>query len=101
MVSFVGDKIVEILRKTKFSLQTDESTIYSQAILVVYVRFIYDDDLREEMLFIKSLPETTRGEDIFNHIMQYCRGSWGKTDMWGKTNTNVFYPFRIDKIKNF
>ena len=38
----------------------------------VYVRFIYDDDLREEMLFIKSLPETTRGEDIFNHIMQYC-----------------------------
>ena len=29
------------------------------------------------------------------------RGSWGKTDMWGKTNTNVFYPFRIDKIKNF
>ena len=23
------------------------------------------------MLFIKSLPETTRGEDIFNHIMQY------------------------------
>ena len=72
MASFVEDKIVEILRKTKFSLQTDESTIYSQAILVVYVRFIYDDDLREEMLFIKGLPETTRGEDIFHHIMQYC-----------------------------
>ena len=31
-----------------------------------------DDNVREEMLFIKSLPETTHGEDIFNHIMQYC-----------------------------
>ena len=61
MASFVEDKIVEILRKKKFSLQTDESTIYNQAILLVYVRFIYDDDVREEMLFIKSLPETTRG----------------------------------------
>ena len=40
MASFVEDKIVEILRKTKFSLQTDESTIHSQAILLVYVRFI-------------------------------------------------------------
>ena len=24
------------------------------------------------MLFIQGLPETTRGEDIFNHIMKYC-----------------------------
>ena len=71
MTSFVEDKIVEILRKTKFSLQTEESTIHSQAILLVYVRFIYNDDVRKEMLFIKSLPETTREEDIFNHIMQY------------------------------
>ena len=39
MASFVEDKIVEILRKTKFSLQTDKSTIHSQAILFVYVRF--------------------------------------------------------------
>ena len=71
MASFVGDKIVEILRKTKFSLQTDQSMIHSQAILLVYARFIYNNDVREEMLFIKSLPETTRGEDIFHHIMQY------------------------------
>ena len=24
------------------------------------------------MLFIKNLPKTTRGENIFNHVMQYC-----------------------------
>ena len=71
MASFVEDKIVEILRKTKFSLQIDESTIHSQAILLVYVRFIYNDDVEEELLFLKSLPETTRGEDIFSHIMQH------------------------------
>ena len=71
MAGFVEDKVVEILRKTKFSLQTDESTIHSQAVFLVYVRFIYNNDVSEEMLFIKSLPETTRGEDIFNHIMQY------------------------------
>ena len=56
MAGFVEDKIVEILPKTKFSLQTDESTIHNQAILLVYVRFIYDNDVRKEMLFIKSLP---------------------------------------------
>ena len=71
MASFLEDKIVEILRKTRFSLQTDESTIHSQAILLVYVRFIYNNDVREEILFINSLPETTRGEDICDHIMQY------------------------------
>ena len=71
MASFLEEKIVEILRKTKFSLQTDESTIHSQAILLVYFRFIYNNNVREEMLFINSLHETTRGEDICDHIMQY------------------------------
>ena len=71
MASFLEDKVVEILRKTRFSLQTDESTIHSQTILLVYVRFIYNNDVREEMLFINSLPETTRGEDICDHIVQY------------------------------
>ena len=94
MASFVGDKTVEILRKTKFSLQTDESTIHSQAIPLVYVRFIYNNDVREEMLFIKSLPETTSGEDICDHIKQYfndkgtpltnCIASDGAKTMTGK-----------------
>ena len=46
--------------------------IHCQAILLVYVRITYDNDIREEMPFIKSLPETTREEDIFNHVIQYC-----------------------------
>ena len=63
--------MVEILQKTKFSIQVDESTIHNQAVLMVYVRFNHEDDIREEMLFVNSLPETTTGEDIFNEAMQY------------------------------
>ena len=62
--------MVEILQKTKLSIQVDESTILNQAILLLYVRFIHEDDIREEMLFIKSLLETTTGEDIFKEVMQ-------------------------------
>ena len=64
--NFVEEKMPKILQKTKFSIQDDERTIHNQAILLVYVRFIHEDDIREEMLFIKCLPETTTGEDLFN-----------------------------------
>ena len=57
--SFVEEKMVKILQKTKFSIQVDESTIHNQVIPLEYARFIHEDDIREEMLFIKSLPETT------------------------------------------
>ena len=65
------EKMVDILQKTKFSIPVDERTIHSQTILLDYVRFIHEDDIREKMLFIKSLPETITGEDIFNEVMQY------------------------------
>eukprot|EP00106_Octopus_bimaculoides_P008132 XP_014775574.1 PREDICTED: SCAN domain-containing protein 3-like [Octopus bimaculoides] len=71
MSNFVEEKIVEILQKTIFSIQVDNSTIHNQVILLVYVRFIHEDGIREEMLFIKSLSETTNGEDTFNEVMQY------------------------------
>ncbi|CAI9715651.1 domain-containing 3-like [Octopus vulgaris] len=71
MSNFIDKKIVEILQKTNFSIQFDDSTIHNQAILLVYVRFVHEDDIREEKLFIKSLSETTNGEDIFNEVMQY------------------------------
>ncbi|XP_029646257.1 protein FAM200B-like [Octopus sinensis] len=71
MSNFVEEKIVEILQTTNLSIQVNDSTIHNQAIILVYVRFIPEDDIREEMLFIKSLSETTNGEDIFNEVMQY------------------------------
>ena len=68
--NFVVEKMVEILQKTKLSIQVDESTIHSLAILQMYVSFIHEDDIGEEMLFIKSLHETNTGEDILNEVMQ-------------------------------
>ena len=98
MTSFVEDKIVEILRKTKFSFQINVSTIHSQAILLVYVRFIYSVDVREEMLFIN--PETTGGGDIFNYTMQYFNNK-------GIPLTNLIYialngaKAKTGKVKGF
>ena len=52
------------------------------------------------MLFIKSLLETTRGEDIFNHIMQYCNDK-------GIPLTNLIYiasdgaAAMTEKVKGF
>ena len=69
--NFVDEKMVEILQGTIFSIQVDETTIHNQAILLVYVRFNHEDDIREEMLFIKSFPETTTTEDILNEVIQY------------------------------
>ena len=66
--------MAEILYKANFSIQVDESTIYNEAVLLVYVRFIHEDDIKEYMLIIKSFPETTCGEDIFNELMQYFNG---------------------------
>ncbi|XP_014773603.1 SCAN domain-containing protein 3-like [Octopus bimaculoides] len=62
-------KLLPRLQHLRFMVE--DSTIHNQAILLVYVRFIHEDDIREEMLFIKSLSETINGEDIFNEVMQY------------------------------
>ena len=69
--NIVDDKMVEIQKKTKFSIQADESTIHNQVICLAYVRYIHENDIKEEILSIKCLPEPTTGEDIFNKVMQY------------------------------
>ncbi|XP_025202808.1 zinc finger BED domain-containing protein 5-like, partial [Melanaphis sacchari] len=60
----------------------DESTdVASCSQLLVYIRYIFGDDLKEEYLFSESLSTTTRGEDIFR-IVKNCvdekRLQWSK-----------------------
>ncbi|CAH1998688.1 unnamed protein product [Acanthoscelides obtectus] len=56
--------ISEIKESHMFALQLDESTdVASCSQLLVFTRYIKDDDVKEEYLFCKSLPTTTRGED--------------------------------------
>jgi DNA-binding TFAR19-related protein (PDSD5 family) len=63
-----------------YALQMDESTdIANHAILLVYVRHVWDGDLQEQFLCSSDLPTTTKAEDIFNTLDLYLRSlglSW-------------------------
>ncbi|XP_054469041.1 protein FAM200B-like [Anoplopoma fimbria] len=55
-----------------YALQMDESTdIASHAILLVYVRHVWDGDVQEQFLCSRDLPTTTKAEDIFNTVDLY------------------------------
>lgn len=61
--------IKEIKASPFFALQLDESTdVESCAQLVVYVRYIKDETMKEEYLYSESLSITTRGEDVFQSV---------------------------------
>ncbi|CAH1989318.1 unnamed protein product [Acanthoscelides obtectus] len=64
--------ISEIKESHMFALQLDESTdVASCSQLLVFTRYIKDDDVKEEYLFCKSLPTTTRGEDVFQTLKEF------------------------------
>ena len=70
----------KILKHELFALQVDESTdIIGKAQLLVFVHFIDDEGIVEDFLCCKELPETTKGQDIFdvlNAYLEYCELYW-------------------------
>jgi hypothetical protein len=59
----------EIKASPLFSFQVDESTdISSCSQLLVFVKYIHSDDIKEEFLFCSALETTTKGEDIMEKI---------------------------------
>ncbi|KAM4592385.1 SCAN domain-containing protein 3-like [Odontesthes bonariensis] len=52
--------------------------VENKAVLLVYVRYIYQDDLQEDLLCALNLPTKTTGEQIFKALDEYMSGklSW-------------------------
>ena len=52
-----------------FSIQLDESTdVANSSQLLVYVRYIYEGDFKDEFLFCKPLETTTTARDVFHTV---------------------------------
>ncbi|GFY07032.1 zinc finger BED domain-containing protein 5 [Trichonephila clavipes] len=69
LASYVKQELVTRLQKARFVLQIDESTdVAGLAILLVIVRYPYENSFEEDMLMCSSLPTNTTGEEIFNKI---------------------------------
>jgi len=63
-----------------FSIQLDESTDVSNCSqLLVYVRYIFEGDFKDEFLFCKTLETTTTARDVFNEVGSFLQNhdiSW-------------------------
>ncbi|CAI9732723.1 Hypothetical predicted protein [Octopus vulgaris] len=70
----------KILKHKLFALQVDKSTdITGKSQLLVFVRFINDEAIVEDVLCCKELPETRKGQDVFdvlNSYLEYCGLNW-------------------------
>ncbi|XP_074039499.1 zinc finger BED domain-containing protein 5-like [Leptinotarsa decemlineata] len=73
MSSSIEEQLLLQLRECNyFALQVDESTdIKNMAQLLVFIRFDYQSEVKEEFLFCKPLESNTKAEDIFNVINEY------------------------------
>lgn len=63
-------------------MQLDESTdVANCSQLLVYVRYIYEGDFKDEFLFCKPLETTTTARDVFNTVSSFLESygiSWDK-----------------------
>ncbi|CAH0546966.1 unnamed protein product [Brassicogethes aeneus] len=64
---------VETFRKSPFfAIQCEESTDIAQCCqLMVYVRFIYDGAITEEILFSQEMKTTSKAADVMNAISEF------------------------------
>lgn len=79
MATDVLSQVVEEVKASpfgQFSLQFDESTdVSSCALLLGFIRYVHKDDIKEEFLLCKSLPTTTRGEDVFHLVDSFLKSN--------------------------
>ena len=73
MAEYCQKEVIKRVKQSQtFSLQMDESTdVEDLAVLLVFVRYIYNFKTEEDLLFCKSLKTHTKGEDIFLLIQSF------------------------------
>lgn len=54
-----------------YAIQVDESTDIDKALLRVYVRYLYQDDVHEDMLCVLFLPTDTTAAELFKSLNDY------------------------------
>uniref|UniRef100_A0A8C0JS55 SCAN domain containing 3 n=1 Tax=Canis lupus dingo TaxID=286419 RepID=A0A8C0JS55_CANLU len=79
LASDMEDQLIEQIKEAKyFSLQFDECRdIANMIILLVYVRFEHDDDIKEEFFFSASLPTNTTSSELYEAVKNYVVNKCG------------------------
>ena len=68
----VESQLVQILFKTDHAPQIDESTFRdNEALPMGYVRFVHEQETKEEMLFVISLPSDTKAISLFEAVKDF------------------------------
>ena len=72
MAADVEEQLVNTLRHVNFALQIDESVIRdNEAILLAYVRFLQEGEMKEEFLFARTLATDTSAESIYDEVIGF------------------------------
>lgn len=77
IIDCMGDHIksqllIQIKNSDTFAIQLDESTdLTNNAQLMVFVRYQYNLQIHEDLLFCETLSETTKGIDIFKKVNDF------------------------------
>ena len=64
--------IERIVKSPWFAIQCDESTdIENKAVLLVFVRYLYEEDIHEDILCALLLPKDTTASELFKAVNNY------------------------------
>ena len=70
----IEEQLCEVLRKPSFSLELHETTSSdNNALLMAYIRYIFDGKIMEEFLFCKCLEIDTKDQTIFQTLSAYLQ----------------------------